>query len=123
MELKEHSSLVIEDKLNFVSNKIRFKDKNIVKKSPDLFLQIKYVITGICFTLVSDNTHWSPSTLYLFRVDLQKNHSNVLIDKHITLTAESYESLYALTQSSSCYIDNFLYSFNKHNTFHCGLHS
>ena len=67
MEIKKRSSLVIEDKLNFVSNrynKIRSKYKNIVKKSRDLFSQIKYVITGICDTPVSDNTIWSPSTTH-----------------------------------------------------------
>ena len=68
MEIKEHSRLVIEDKLNFVFNcynKIKSKHKNIVKKTPDLFLQIKYVITGICVIPVSDNTFWSSSTLSL----------------------------------------------------------
>ena len=57
MEIKERCNLFIEDELNFVHNcynKIRSKHKNIVKKSHDLFLQIKYVITGICDTPVSD---------------------------------------------------------------------
>ena len=59
MEIKERSSLGIEDIFNFVSNcynKIQSKHKNTVQKSPELFLQIKYVITGICFTPVLDNT-------------------------------------------------------------------
>ena len=59
MEIKERSSLVIEDTLNLVSNcynKIRYKHKNTVKKSSGLFLQMKYVITGIGDTPVSDNT-------------------------------------------------------------------
>ena len=59
MEIKERSSLVIECILNFVSNcynKIRSKHKNIVKKSPDLFLQIKYVIIDIVGTPVFDNS-------------------------------------------------------------------
>jgi hypothetical protein len=57
MEIKERCNLFIEYELNFVHNcynKIRSKDKNIVKKSRDLFLQIKYVITVICDTPVSD---------------------------------------------------------------------
>ena len=57
MEIMERSSLFIEYELNFVHNcynKIRSKHKNIVKKSRDLFLQIKYVITVICDTPVSD---------------------------------------------------------------------
>ena len=41
--------------------------KNIVKKSPSLFLQIKYVTTGICVTPVSDNTLWSPSSPIYFK--------------------------------------------------------
>ena len=43
MEIKERSSLVIEDKLNFVSviKKIRYKHKKHSKKCRDLFLQIK----------------------------------------------------------------------------------
>jgi len=57
MEIKERCNLFIEDELNFVHNcynKIRSKHKNIVKKSSDLFLQIKYVITVIYGTLFSD---------------------------------------------------------------------
>ena len=57
MEIKERCNLFIEDELNFVHNcynKIRSKHKNIAKKSRDLFLQIKYVITGICDTPVAD---------------------------------------------------------------------
>jgi hypothetical protein len=45
MEIKVHSSLVIEDELNFVSNfynKIQSKHKIIVKKFPDLLLELKY---------------------------------------------------------------------------------
>jgi hypothetical protein len=60
MEIKERSSLVIQDKLNFVSNCyniIRPKHKNIVKKSRDLFLQIKYIITGICDTPCTNKIH------------------------------------------------------------------
>jgi hypothetical protein len=63
MDIKERSSLFIEDELNFVHNcynKIRSKHKNIVKKSRDLFLQIKYIKTDICDTPVSDNTLWLP---------------------------------------------------------------
>jgi hypothetical protein len=56
--------------------------KKIVKKSPDLFLQIKHIITGICDTPVSNNTLWSPSTLYLLRVDKQKSHSRC-VDRRI----------------------------------------
>jgi len=57
MEIEERCSLFIVDELNFVHNcyyKIRSKHKKIVKKSRDLFLQIKYVITGICDTPVLD---------------------------------------------------------------------
>ena len=52
MEIKEHFGLVIEDELNFVSkcyNKIRSIHKKDCKKS-HVFLQIKYIITGICDT-------------------------------------------------------------------------
>jgi len=58
MEIKERCNLFIGYELNFFHNcynKIRPKHKNIVKKSRDLFLQIKYVITVICDTPVSDN--------------------------------------------------------------------
>ena len=57
MEIKERCNLFIEYELNFVHNcynKIRTKLKNILKKSRALFLQIKYLITGICGTPVSD---------------------------------------------------------------------
>ena len=71
MEIKERCSLLIEDELNFVHNcydKIRSKHKNIVKKSRDLFLQIKYVITGICDTPVLNLP-------YLLRYYIHKNLS------------------------------------------------
>ena len=57
METKERFNLFLENELNFVHNcynKIRSKHKNIVTKSSDLFLQIKYVITVIYGTLFSD---------------------------------------------------------------------
>ena len=57
MEIKERCNVFIEDELKFVHNcynKIRSKHKNIVTKSSDLFLQIKYVITVIYGTLFSD---------------------------------------------------------------------
>jgi hypothetical protein len=49
---------------------------NIMKKSLDAFLQIKYVITAICDTPVFINTLWSPSP-YLLRVTLENSHSNM----------------------------------------------
>ena len=69
MEIKERSSLVIEDKLNFVSNcynKIRSKQKHCKKISWHV-LPIKYVITGICDTPVSDNRFWSLTWEYTNR--------------------------------------------------------